>query len=37
MKVQLKDMQPQLEKKNIEVGELLESLTVDKAEAQKQQ
>ena len=37
MKEQLREMQPELEKKNIEVGELLESLTRDKADAQKQQ
>ena len=37
MKIQLKEMQPELEKKNIEVEKLLESLTIDKADAQKQQ
>ena len=37
MKIQLREMQPQLEKKNIEVGELLQSLTKDQAEAQEQQ
>jgi hypothetical protein len=37
MKVQLRDMQPELERKNIEVGELLESLTKDQADAKEQQ
>lgn len=37
MKIQLKEMQPELEKKNYEVGELLQSLTKDQNEAQEQQ
>jgi|JI61114C2RNA_FD_contig_81_621081_length_7651_multi_2_in_0_out_0_6 hypothetical protein len=37
MKIQLKEMQPELEKKNHEVGELLQSLTKDQNEAQEQQ
>jgi hypothetical protein len=37
MKIQLREMQPELEKKNQEVSELLVSLTRDQEDAKQQQ